>query len=390
MSPSFPDAVAAIFVERFHRQPDFIVRAPGRVNLIGEHTDYNGGFVLPMAIDRAIWVAVTARDDRHVVIHSADYDLRAEFSLDSLVCRDDGGPGWFEYPKGVAWALQQAGYSLRGWDGVISGDVPQGAGLSSSAAAEIATLCCFAAVSAFSLDPVERARLGQKAENDWVGMRCGIMDQLISSCGEAGHALLIDCRTLEYSPAPLPEGTAVVILDTMTRRGLVESAYNERRAQCEEACRIFGVELLRDVSVQRFAAEDRCLPDIIRRRARHVVSENARTLSMAAAMRQGDVQRMGALMDESHLSLRDDFDVSSDALNVMVESARSHPACWGARMTGAGFGGCAVALIRVDAGEGFVQAVAERYRQLTDRTPSVWVCAASEGGRSWRWPHGRE
>ena len=386
MPQPLPEKVARIFAERFHRPPDFIVRAPGRVNLIGEHTDYNGGFVLPMAIDRAIWVAVSARSDRKVVIHSADYGRTAEFSLDTLVRKGGDDPGWLEYPKGVAWALQEAGYALQGWEGVISGDVPQGAGLSSSAAAEIATLCSFSAVSSFDLDPVERARLGQKAENDWVGMRCGIMDQLISSCGEAGHALLIDCRSLEYSPAPLPEGTAVAVLDTATRRGLVESAYNERRAQCEEACRIFGVELLRDISPERLAAEDERLTDIVRRRARHVVGENARTLAMADAMRGGNMERMGALMYESHISLRDDYEVSNDALNAMVEIARSHPACWGARMTGAGFGGCAVAMIRAEDSEAFSRTVMEKYRQATNLAPSVWICAATGGGRVWRRP----
>ncbi len=379
---SLPTIAAQRFSALYHREPEFIVRAPGRVNLIGEHTDYNGGFVLPMAINRAVWVALSPRDDRIVSIHSADYDQTASFSLDSLT---KGKHDWLEYPKGVAWALQDAGYTLQGWDGVTTGDIPQGAGLSSSAAVEIATLCAFAAVSSLDIDPTKRALLSQKAENQWVGVQCGIMDQLISSCGKAHHALLIDCRSLESTPVPLPKETAVAIMDTSTRRGLMESAYNERRKQCEEACQAFGVSLLRDVTPERFAAESDQLETLTRRRARHVVSENARTLSAAKALQAGDVSRMGKLMQESHISLRDDFEVSNEALNTMVEIAQTHPSCWGARMTGAGFGGCAVALIQAGDTEDFVQTVQNAYSQSTGLSPSIYVCMAADGGTATPW-----
>ncbi len=208
--------------------------APGRVNLIGEHTDYNDGFVLPMAIDRAVWIALAARDDGRVVVHSLDYDETAEFSLDHLV---RGQPAWIEYLKGTAWSLQDAGHSLTGWEGVLMGDVPQGAGLSSSAALEMATARAFAAAGNLAWDPAAMALLGQQAENQWIGVNCGIMDQLISAAGRADHALLIDCRSLQTQPAPLPPGVAVAVLDTATRRGLVDSEYNTRRAQCEAAAR---------------------------------------------------------------------------------------------------------------------------------------------------------
>ncbi|RME83849.1 MAG: galactokinase, partial [Caldilineae bacterium] len=241
---AIPDEVSARFAEMFGRPPTLLARAPGRVNLIGEHTDYNDGFVLPMAIDRAIWLAVRPRADQRVVVHSLEFDQTVTFSLARL---QNEHAGWVEYIRGVAWALQEAGYALRGWEGVLAGDVPIGAGLSSSAALEMATARAFAAVSELPWEPKSMARLGQRAENEWVGMKCGIMDQMISAAGQAGHALLIDCRTLDTQPVPLPPATVVVVLDTATRRGLTDSAYNERRAQCEAAARFFGVPALRDL-----------------------------------------------------------------------------------------------------------------------------------------------
>ena len=368
--------VTQAFEARFGTPPAFVVRAPARVNLIGEHTDYNDGFVLPMAIDRAVWIALRPRQDRQVDIHSLDLDQSATFSLDGLRYEQ---ANWVEYLKGVAWALQDAGYRLQGWEGVISGDVPRGAGLSSSAAIELATARAFQAVSGFPWDAAAMAKLGQRAENRWVGVNCGIMDQMISAAGLAGHALLIDCRSLDFEPAPLPAGTAVVILDTATRRGLVNSAYNERRAQCEAAARFFGVPALRDVSVEQFEARAGELDELTRRRARHVVSENARTLAAAEAMRQGDAAELGRLMDASHASLRDDFEVSSRELDIMVRCAQRVPGCLGARMTGAGFGGCAVALVDAGAAEGFARAVAASYQASAGFTPNLYICTATNG-----------
>ena len=368
--------VVAEFERRFGAPPSVVVRAPGRVNLIGEHTDYNDGFVLPMAIDRAVWIAARPRPDRRVVVHSVNMDRSVSFALDGL---ENTGAGWAEYLKGVAWALSEAGHRLRGWEGVIAGDVPIGAGLSSSAALEMAAARLFAALSNLPWDPVGMARLGQRVENRWVGVNCGIMDQMASAAGQAGHALLIDCRSLETQPVPLPPDTVVVVLDTATRRGLVDSAYNARRAQCEAAARFFGVAALRDVSLARFEQEADALDEVTRRRARHVITENARTLQAVEAMRQGDAAALGRLMDASHASLRDDFEVSSPALDAMVACARRSAGCYGARMTGAGFGGCAVALVRAATAEAFVQQVVTCYLATTGRTPQVYVCRATDG-----------
>ena len=373
---SLQQHVIQSFKELFGEPPAYVVRAPGRVNLIGEHTDYNDGFVLPMAIDRAVWIALRPRPDDTVRVHSLDLDRSATFLLADLRYED---AGWSEYVKGVAWALQGASYRLAGWEGVLAGDVPRGAGLSSSAAVELATARAFQVVSGFDWDPPSMARLGQKAENQWVGMNCGIMDQMISAAGEAGHALLIDCRSLETTSVALPPGTVAVILDTATRRGLVDSAYNERRTQCEAAARHFGVPALRDVTMERFEAEAGGLDDVTFRRARHVISENARTLAAADAMARGDAAAMGRLMDASHVSMRDDFEISGPALNTMVECAHEAPGCYGARMTGGGFAGCAVALVATDRADAFAETVAASYGAATGLTPAIYISRATEG-----------
>ena len=364
------------FAGRFGGLPQWVVRAPGRVNLIGEHTDYNDGFVLPLAIDRAVWIALGPRGDRRVAVRSLDFKESGEFAIDGL---KNLKAGWIEYLKGVAWSLQEAGYGLSGWEGVLQGDVPVGAGLSSSAALEMATARAFHAVGAWDWQPAVVAKLGQRAENQWIGVNCGIMDQLISAAGQAGCALLIDCRSLETRPVPFPPGTAVVVLDTATRRGLVDSAYNQRRAQCEAASRFFGVPALRDVDLGLLNERGKGLDESTRRRARHVVSENQRTVDAVEAMRRGDAVTLGTLMNQSHASLRDDYEVSSPALDAMVESAVGHPACYGARMTGAGFGGCAVALIDAQAAEDFTAAVAAAYQTKTGHSPAVYVCQATNG-----------
>jgi galactokinase len=371
------------FEERFGAEPAFVARAPGRVNLIGEHTDYNDGFVLPMAIDRAVWIAVRPRDDRRVVVYSLDFGERAGFDLASEMSSalaDGTRTGWIEYVHGVAWSLRDAGYPLgRGWDGVAAGDVPIGAGLSSSAAMELATARAFAGLGGLAWEPIAMARLAQRAENEWVGVNSGIMDQLISAAGVAGHALLIDCRSLATRAVPLPAGVAVAILDTATRRGLVDSAYNERRAQCEAAAAFFGVPALRDVDRTAFEARAAELDPVTRKRARHVITENERTLAAATALEGRDVERVGCLMDESHASLRDDFEVSRPELDAMVRLARAHDAAYGARMTGAGFGGCAVALVAADAAADFAREVTMRYAAEVGLQPAIYVCTASQG-----------
>ncbi len=368
--------IVEAFTRRFGRTPRWVVRAPGRVNLIGEHTDYNDGFVLPLAINRAIWIALEPRQDRQVLVHSCDFHEDGQFALDGLTNHKSG---WLEYLKGVAWSLHDAGHSLAGWQGVVQGDVPLGAGLSSSAALEMATARAFAAVGSIDWQPAAMARLGQRAENRWVGVNCGIMDQLISAAGQEDHALLIDCRSLAGRSVPFPPGTAVVVLDTSTRRGLVDSAYNERRAQCEAAARFFGKPALRDVDTDLFQRRAGELDPVTRRRALHVITENQRTVEAAEAMTRGDVRSLGQLMNASHVSLRDDYEVSSDALNAMVECALAAPGCYGARMTGAGFGGCAVAIIEARRADEFVAAVTAPYQKRTGHSPAIYVCRATNG-----------
>ncbi|GAB4565553.1 MAG: galactokinase [Haliangiales bacterium] len=388
-------ALAALPVHSGHF-PSVLVRAPGRVNLIGEHTDYNDGFVLPMAIDRAVWIALAPSPGETVSVRAHDIDRQGSFSLADLdspptaapeasaeATGDDSTTGdgepWLEYIKGATWALKSADGAVPGWNGTIASDVPMGAGLSSSAALELAVLRAFTALSGQAWGPAEMAQLAQKAEREWVGMSCGIMDQLAVAAGKRGHALLIDCRSLDIEYVPLPPDLAVVVLDTDTRRGLVDSAYNERRAQCEEAARALGVSALRDATLAMLEAAAPDLDPLTVRRARHVISENARTLACADAMRAGDAAEMGRLMDASHHSLQRDFEVSSAALDAMVACARSHPACYGARLTGAGFGGCAVALIRADAANAFTMEITTAYAAQTGRHPRAYVCTATDG-----------
>jgi galactokinase len=329
-----------------------------------------------MAIDRAVWIGLRPRSDRRVVVEALDLDEDVAFGLDRLV---QSGSDWTAYLKGVAWSLQEGGLRLKGWDGVLTGDVPQGAGLSSSAAMELAAARAFAVAAGLAWRPVEMAKLCQRAENEWVGVRCGIMDQMISALGKAGQAVLIDCRSLETRPVPLPPDVVVLVLDTGTRRGLVESAYNDRREACETAATFFGVQALRDVRAEEIEEAGPGLDERLKRRARHVVTENARTLEACEALRGCDAERLGRLMDASHRSLRDDFEVSSEALNAMVCCARRHSACYGARMTGAGFGGCAVALVgESEAGDlkGKTEAC---YQVATGLTPTIYVCRAADG-----------
>jgi galactokinase len=370
------ERVARGFSRAFQGRPTRIVLAPGRVNLIGEHTDYNEGFVLPMAIDRAVWIALRPRMDDRVRLDSLDYRQSIEFDLDSL---QHGGPAWGEYAKAVAWAMQAAGHRLRGWEGVMSGEVPVGAGLSSSAAVELATARAFAIVSSIRWDAHAMAWLAQRAENEWVGVACGIMDQLTSACGLAQHALQIDCRSLTIEPVPLPVTVSVLVLDTGTRRGLVNSAYNRRREECQEGAQAFGLGSLRDLTQDAFAVGEAQLEPAVRRRLRHVLSENARTLRAGQALRDADMELVGRLMAESHASLRDDFEVSSPALDAMVEIASAQPGCWGARMTGAGFGGCAVALVEREVAPAAGQAIASAYQDRMKLQPAVYVCRAADG-----------
>jgi len=368
--------VIEAFRERFGKQPALIVRAPGRVNLIGEHTDYNDGFVLPMAIERAVWLALGPRDDGRVLAYSLEQSEPAEFALSRFEYEDTG---WAEYVKGMTKMLQTAEYDLRGWEGVLTSDVPIGSGLSSSAALEMAVGVAFAAVSGFPFDGIEMARFGQRAENEWVGAQTGIMDQMISANGKAGFALLIDCRGLSMQPVSLPDETVVLVMDTMTRHDHRDSGYNERRQSCERAADFFGVTHLRDLSMQEFARRAGGLDDVCRRRARHVLSENDRVLASVEAMRAGDAAAFGRLMNASHVSLRDDFEVTNEQLDAMARIARAQPGCFGARMTGGGFGGCVVALVaREKAGEIEV-VMASEYEAAMGLKPEIFATHAADG-----------
>ncbi len=372
------DTLTQHFARAFDGKPDLIVRAPGRVNLIGEHTDYNDGFVLPMAIDYDIRIAARARPDRTVRLYSADLDSHDIFSLDD-VRRVGDKPTWSDYVRGVADVLQHEGFSLRGMDAAISGNVPRAAGLSSSAAMELAAITAFRRLSALELDPVRAALLGQRAENEFVGMRCGIMDQFISSLGRADHALLIDCRSLGYELVPMPSGACVVVTDSAIRRGLVDSAYNERRAQCEEGARLMGVKALRDVTVEMFEARQARLPAVTARRCKHVVTEDQRTLDSVEALKRGDLAAFGKLMNASHASMRDGFEITTPDIDTLVEIQQNMPGCFGARMTGGGFGGCTVALVQDGAVQAVVEAIQAQYPARTGKTPQVYVCRATDG-----------
>ena len=370
------DKLKSHFEQQYGKSPQIIVRSPGRVNLIGEHTDYNDGFVLPMTINRASWIALEPQDEPKVDVYSADFDEMLTFSLEQI---KKSNSDWQEYIKGTAWALQKHGYKLKGWRGVVIGDVPIGAGLSSSAALELTVSRAFSAISTIQWDAIKMAKIAQDAENNWVGVNCGIMDQMISSAGKRHHALLIDCRSLDSELVPLPLEAAVIVMDTGTRRGLVDSAYNERRQQCETAARIMNVTSLRDATIEMLHAHKNNMDDVTFRRAKHVITENTRTLNAKNSLLKHDVTLLGKLINESHESLRSDFEVSNDALNVMVSIAQVRQECYGARMTGAGFGGCAVAIVEKTSANDFANSVAQEYHTQTGNSPQIYVCEATNG-----------
>ena len=361
--------MSALFREAFGGDGDVTVtKASGRVNLIGEHTDYNDGYVMPVPLDMHVWVAGRRREDSLVRVYAADYGEWAEFDLRAM--EYDVEHLWVNYPQGIAWALAKDGHELLGADLVISGDVPIGAGLSSSAALEVASIRMFGELSGLQLDPVEVAYTGKRAENDFVGVQSGIMDQFVASLGVPGKALFIDCRTDEYRRIPLPSGVQVIVVDTTVKRELASSAYNERRAQCEEGVRLLseslkGVRALRDVSIEDLERLGASLPDLILRRSRHVVEENARVQDAVKALEAGDADKLGVLMDASHESLRTDYEVSSDELDALVDAAHEIPGTLGARMTGAGFGGCTVNLIKEEKVELFIDRIKESYLRST-------------------------
>ncbi|QSV16238.1 galactokinase [Photobacterium ganghwense] len=367
--------------------PTHWVQAPGRVNLIGEHTDYNDGFVLPCAINYQTVVAAAKRDDNRVRVVAVDYGNDTdEFDLTQDISFQPEKM-WANYIRGVVKCLLGRGFQLGGVDIAVSGNVPQGAGLSSSAALEVVIGQTFKVLYNLEISQAEIALNGQQAENEFVGCNCGIMDQLISAEGQDNYALLIDCRSLETTPVPMPEDMAVVIINSNKQRGLVDSEYNTRRAQCEAAAKIFGVKALRDVSLAQFeawlesqkAAQAEVDPLVVKR-ARHVITENARTLEAAQALSHGDRVRMAQLMAESHASMRDDFEITVKEIDALVDIVKAVIGEeGGVRMTGGGFGGCVVALMPPARVDDVIAAVSTRYPQETGLKASVYVCQAKNG-----------
>ena len=364
-----------------------LFRAPGRVNLIGEHTDYNDGFVMPVALGFSTWAKVSPRKDRKLQIYSENYNDEVEIDLDDqqLTPRKR----WSDYPVGVAVMLERAGHRLKGARLEIRGEVPIGSGLSSSAAVEVATACALVAISDLQVDKRELARLCQQAENEFVGARVGIMDQFVSLFGEAHKALLLDCRSLEFRLLPLPDNVRLIICNTMVKHALASSAYNERRAQCEAGVKHLAqflphVTALRDVSIEELEQYRDGLPEVVYRRCRHVITENARVLAAADALERSNLRAFGRLMGESHQSLRDDYEVSSDELDLMVELAQKVEGVYGARMTGGGFGGCTINLVAEEHAEQFQQTVASAYEHVTKLKTEVYVCTAANGAEEIR------
>jgi galactokinase len=363
-----------------------IFRAPGRVNVIGEHTDYNDGFVMPAAIEFYAWVAAAQRQDRVLEAYSDRFEETVRLSLDELA----GPPRrhWSDFVRGVAAVLQSAGYKLAGANLMIHGEVPLGAGLSSSASLEVATALALSSVSGVEVPPLELVKLCQKAEHEYVGTLCGIMDQFIAVFGAAGHALMLDCRSLAYQLLPMPHDLRLVVCNSMVRHELASGEYNRRRADCEEGVKLLqphlpGIRALRDVSVADLEAWKQELPARVYRRCRHIVTENQRVLAAAKALQSGEADRFGHLMYRSHASLRDDFQVSCKELDLLVDLASSSPGVYGARMTGGGFGGCTVNLLRAGAATAFKERIAQAYRDATGIIPEIYICEPAQGAQAW-------
>jgi galactokinase len=378
------EAVFAAFRKTANQAPEAAVYAPGRVNLIGEHTDYNEGFVLPAAVDRGVALAARRVAGDTFTLHAVDLGDSCTFPRGSLQ-RDPKHP-WADYFKGVVWALSNRGINIPACEAAITGDIPQGAGLSSSAAYEVATVLLLRTLDGFELSSLEVAQLARQAENGFVGVACGIMDQMASTFGEKGRALLLDCRSLARETVALPLGLKIVVAGSGVRHSLASSEYNQRRAECEEGVRILSASLptvhaLRDVMPEDLARFLPALPPVVARRCRHVVSENARVGQAVTAMRSGDTDRLKTLMAASHASLRDDYEVSCPELDILVELALALPYCHGARLTGAGFGGSTVNLVEADAIEPFSETIVSGYRQRSGRVAEIHVFEPSAGAR---------
>lgn len=378
--------LAGIYREKFGSSPLFKARAPGRVNLIGEHTDYNEGFVFPAALECEVRVVAGPAIDGKASLFSINFNEEDRFEISGF-SRSAVKP-WTNYIRGVLHQMLSLGAQLGPFNAVFFGNVPLGSGLSSSAAIEVATAFALNRMFDLLIPPVELALLCQRAENQFVGVQCGIMDQFISALGRENHALLIDCRDLSYRPVPLNlEGFSLVIADSRAPRELAASAYNERRAECEEGVRLLarrfpGIRALRDVTQEAFQEAEGDLPEPVRRRCRHVVSENIRTLEATRVLSEGNLARFGDLMTASHVSLRDDYKVSSEHLDLLVETALDGEECLGSRLTGAGFGGCTVSLVRSEGVPGFKERLTRVYREKTGLVPGIYISRACRGAEA--------
>lgn len=367
------------FRSHFQTEAQALIRAPGRVNLIGEHTDYNDGFVLPCAIDFATHVAIAANGSRNVRVYAVDYNGYDEFSLDQPLVPSE--QQWANYIRGVVWAFAEHGLPLpEGVDIAVSGNVPQGAGLSSSAALEVAIAKALQHLFSLAADETQLALIGQYAENRFVGCNCGIMDQLVSARGQVGHAVLIDCRSLATEAVPIPDGLSIMIIHSHVKRGLVDSEYNTRRRQCEAAAAHFGVKALRDVDLARFEAGQNGLDATTAQRARYIIEENQRTLDAADAMRRNDIRTLSRLMAQSHAGMRDQFEITHPAIDTLVELVGEIIGDnGGVRMTGGGFGGCVVALVPRAQVQTVKDQLAAHYRQRTGLQEEIFVCTPQAG-----------
>jgi galactokinase len=376
------EEVRAELERQFGSKASVVARAPGRVNLIGEHTDYNDGFVMPAALEFDTWVAGAERADRRVHLQSMNFKERVEFDLDNI--HPGSTAHWSDYVRGVAGVLEQQGTKLRGTNLLIRGDVPLGAGLSSSASLEVATALALCAIAEVELDRRKLALLSQRAEHDYVGTKCGIMDQFVSLFGKAGHALMLDCRSLEYKLLPLRDEARLVICNTNVKHELATGEYNQRRADCEVGVahlKQFYPEIraLRDVSMEQLENHKADLGERVYRRCRHVITENERVLAAADALVAGRMDAFGRMMYGSHASLRNDYEVSCKELDVLVKLASEQVGVYGARMTGGGFGGCTVNLVKADVVDGFVPAVKAGYKSQTGLDADVYVGSAADG-----------
>lgn len=371
------ETITTAFREQLGGEPAVWCRAPGRVDLMGSHTDYNLGYVLTLAIDRDTWIAARPREDRVVRLYSLNLAKAGGFELEHISRAP--GAAWSNYVRGVASVLQAEGFALKGFDAVVHSTVPMSSGLSSSAALECATATVFESVSGFTLDPVEKARLCQRAENQFVGVNCGILDQYTSCCGQAGCALLLDCRDLSSQTVPLADGIRVVICDTKFKRKLAGSEYGQRRAQCGKGARLLGIKALREVSLDQFNAREKQLPAEVARRCRFIVEENDRVLRMAKALTAGDEAAIRALTAASFKGACTLYEIGAPVMVTLMEAMLQAPGVIGARQAGAGFGGCMVAFVRDDTVEAFSRSVRQAYHAQMGITPEVYAVEAAAG-----------